>query len=133
MLTWTLVNADEQHNGHLLSRVPAMSVSIGCNGSLPPYYGTRSATYFQQIDRVSLGDGPKMALGVQGKLGLHSQAGRRRGDWVVQRNFNSTPSAPYCTNRASSLRHARHTTQVRGAFVAPNGCSRGENGELSKR
>ena len=79
-----------------------MSVSIGCNGTLPPYYGARSATYFQQIAPVRLGDGPQLALAVQGNKGLHSQAGRRRGEWVGDsRSSHSTPSMPYCTNRAT--------------------------------
>ena len=78
-----------------------MSVPIDCNWPLLPYYGTRGATYFQQIDPVRLGDGPNLALVVRAVFGLHSQAGHRRGKWVgTQHTPHYTPSVPYYINRA---------------------------------
>ncbi len=65
------------------------------SGALPPYYGARGATYFQQVDVIHLGDDSQTALKVQGELGLHSQAGRRRGKWVsVRRTSHFTSLVP---------------------------------------
>jgi hypothetical protein len=64
---------------------------IGGHGSLQPYYGTRGATYFQQMEPVHLGDSPYGALEVQGEAGLRSQAVRRRGSVVSVVHFPLYP------------------------------------------